>query len=234
MSDVAKAFVEMLRKSSDLPDHVRQGILGVGADAVPPLLELLAERSLDDPDNASGGKARLHASVLLGYLDDRRAVEPLLDALVADRGAPKLVRAHAASLTRLGDVAAPTLARAKAADSDADRMLLAMVLASCGERSDEVAAFLRELLPTDPMLVLPLVGRYGDPALATDVAKVLLTSGLDGPLTARAIQTLAELGVTHPKLDDLSDKAWEKARFDELSTLVSEAQKLLRDVLPEH
>ena len=231
MSDVAQAYVDLLRKSSDLPDHVRQGLLGAGADAVDALLALLADHSVDAPGHPSGGKARVHASVLLGHIGDRRAIEPLLEALVTDRAVPLQVRAHASALALIGDVAEPTLARVANATTEAAKLVLAMVLASCGEKRPEITEFLRELLPTEPMLVLPLVGRYGDPDLATDVGKVLLSGGLDGNLTALAVRTLGELGIAHPKLDTLSDKASSKAFGDDMSRLVTEAEKLLSEVM---
>jgi hypothetical protein len=231
MRDVAKAFVDLLRKSPELPDHVRQGILGAGADAVEPLLELLADRSVDAAGHPSGGRARVHASVLLGHLGDRRAVEPLLGALVSDRGTPILVRAHATSLARLGDVAEPTLAKARAAGSHAEKAVLAMVLASSREVRPDITAFLRELLPSDPQLVLPLVERYGDPDLAPDVGKVLLTAGTDAALARQAVRTLGTLGVTHPKLDALGRKAGEKLQAEELADVVAVAERLLAEML---
>lgn len=234
MADVAQAFVEMLRKSPDLPDHVRQGVLAGGDASVEPLVALLRDRSTDTPDHPSQGQARVHAAVLLGHLRDARAVEPLLEALVQDRSRPRLVRAHAGALARIGDVVEPTLARAAATDVFADRLVFAMVLASAGVRDDRIADLLRDLLPHDPALVLPLVGRYGDPALARDVAQVLLGAGVSQPRVTRlAVDALAELGVQHAKLDALHDKAQQKSALDELGQMIEVARTLLDDVLPE-
>jgi len=234
MSEVSRAFVDLLRKSPECPDHVRQGILASGEEAVEPLLELLGDPSVDAAGHPSQGQARIHAAGLLGVLKEPAAIDGLLDALLANRANGKLVGVIARALAHIGGVKEPALARLEVVEAEADRMMLAMVLASCGERDERIAALLRDMLPAEPQLVLPLVGRYGDPQLAPDVAKVLLAAGLDGRITALAVNTLEQLGITHPKLGELFDKASKKVQLEDAQELVDHAEKVLRETIRQH
>lgn len=233
MSDVTAAYVDLLRKGPDVPDHVRQGLLASGADAVEPLLALLGDPSVDVPGHPSQGQARRHAAGLLGVLGEASAISGLLDALLANRRHSDLVGVIARALAAIGGVTGPALERLEQADSEADQLMLLMVLASAGERDDRILAALRERLPTEPALVLPLVGRYGDPALAKDVGDVLLAAGLDGRVTALAVQTLQKLGVSHPLLEELGTKANAYAKTREAKDLVDRAEEVLKETLAE-
>jgi len=233
MSDVTAAFVDLLRKGPECPDHVRQGLLAGGEESIEPLLALLNDPSVDEPDHPSQGQARRHAAGLLGVLGHPAAIDGLLEAIVAYRSNSDLVGVIARALATIGGVKEPALAHLARTEHPAGRLMLAMVLASCGERDDRIAALLRDMLPTEPQIVLPLIGRYGDPALAPDVAQVLLAAGLDGRVTALAVQTLEKLGITHPKLTELYSKANKTEQLRDAKELMDRAQKLLAQTLKD-
>ncbi len=219
MSDVARAYVQMLTKSPDVPEHVIAGILATGADAIAPLAALLADRSLDADDVPSQGLARAHATELLGLSGEEEAIPPLLDALVVDRGYPKMVQAISQALARLhvsteGGIVGPTLARVQASADVRDHMMMAMVLTSARIRDPRVVELLRVLLPQDPDIVLPMIATYEDPALAPDVARILLDAADSKPRVIQAVHTLGRLGVRHPKLDALSQTTDELIRYE--------------------
>ncbi len=219
MSDVARAFVQMLSKSDDVPEHVISGILACRADAVEPLVEALNDRSFDAPSHPSGGLVRAHAAELLGHLGEPAAVEPLLDVIVADRANTRLVKSVAGALAQLhesldGGIATLALARVKATDDVLARMMLAMVLASAKVQDPAVTELLRDLLPQDPDIVLPLIATYGDADLAPDVARILLDAEGEPQRVMQAIHTLSKLGHRHPKLEALANKADELLRHE--------------------
>ena len=219
MSDVARAFAQMLTKSPDVPEHVIAGLIASGAEAIEPLVAVLNDRSLDASDHPSGGFARPHAAELLGHLADVSAIDPLVQVLVADRAQPRLVKAVADALARLhealeGGIAGALLDHVDATDDVRAHMMLAMVLASGKMQDARTTELLRTLLPQDPDIVLPLVTNYADPALAPDVAKVLLDASGQPKRAIQAVHTLAVLGHRHPKLDELARVADDTLRHE--------------------
>lgn len=224
MSNVAVAYAQMLTKSPDVPEHVIAGLLASRADAVEPLLAIAGDRSLDAAGLPNQGTARAHAVEMLGHLGEAAAIPGLLDLLVRDRQNSRLVGTVADALSAIGGVTDDALAKLASTSHLHERMMLAMVLASAGEHHDAIRDVLRELLPQDPDIVLPLIATYGDPALAPDVAETLL--GASGPRIMQAVHTLRKLGFVHPKLDDLAAKVYDTARYEV-------SRQLLLDLAPD-
>jgi hypothetical protein len=226
MSAVAQAYVDLLRRSPDVPEHVIAGVLGAGPAVVEPLVALLNDRSTDAADHPAGGMARAHAAELLGHVGDPAAIEPLLEVLVADRARPSMVKACAGALARLGDVSGPAFRRAQATPVRAEQLVLAMIIAAAGRRQPDITAWFAELLDAEPDLVLPLIARYGDRSLAPPVGQVLLASADRPQRVAACVGVLQVLGVNHPKLQQLAKTAADL-------TLVKVGQQMLDDLRPE-
>jgi len=236
MSDVARAFAQMLTKSPDVPEHVIAGLLATKQDAVAPLVEVLKDRSLDREDHPSDGLARVHAAELLGHVGQHDAIDPLVDVLVADRANRALVKAVSDALARIhqgidGGIAGALLDRVDATEDLTTHMMLAMVLASGKMEDPRTTKLLQRLLPQDPDIVLPLVVNYGDPALAPDVAQVIMDAGGHPQRVMQGVHALAQLGHRHPKLDELALKADEVLRHEVAHDLMLSAAPDLAVIL---
>lgn len=236
MSDVARAFAQMLTKSPDVPEHVIAGLLATKGDAVAPLVEVLKDRSLDRDGHPSNGLARVHAAELLGHVGREDAIDPLVDVLVADRADRPLVKAVSDALARIhedldGGIASALLDRVDATSDITTHMMLAMVLASGKMQDPRTTELLRTLLPKDPDIVLPLVVNYGDAALAPDVAQVILDAEEHPQRVMQGVHALAQLGHRHPKLDELAMRADELLRHEVAKDIIMSAAPDLAVIL---
>ncbi len=149
-----------------LDPKLRDEVLALGAAAVPELLRLLNDDSLQLEDSPGGGWPPIHAVDLLADLEAAEAVGPMLRVLCATTSDEIIHDRIVQRLPRLGrPVVEPALAILERRGSEEDvRSALCCVLADVGVRDDRIYARLRALFDDDPPLGATCLGSYGDPA----------------------------------------------------------------------
>jgi hypothetical protein len=202
-------YMAQLRRSGLRPsEKLVQRILGLGAAAVAPLLELATDRAAlyNAPPT---GWAGVHALRLLGEVGSASIVEPLLRAGTMNSGeteegsAPELWDSELPQiLARLGAAIIPQLWAF--ADDDTNLLdgrstaliTLSYITTVAPETQDEIVAGLRERLSAtdDPLLagyVLIALGNIGAPDAYAEVMALYKAGRIDraliGPATARQL-----------------------------------------------
>jgi hypothetical protein len=160
--DPRTAVRRLLTVGKKLPPPVAKQIRTIGADAVPFLVELVDDRRLYEPSAQGHGWAPLHAMLLLGELQDLRALEPIfrvlseadVEAAAFSRGLYAIVSFGVAALE-------PTLARYQAAGPD-ERTTCCEILAELQIKDERIWNALVESYDLDRPLGASHFQIYGD------------------------------------------------------------------------
>lgn len=194
---------ELRRAGPQSPDGAIAELIAFGADAVPPLVELLDDTDADEDDWTP-----LWAAVALGELKDERAVPALLRLLELEEG-DVLSEAAVEALAKIGPRALPgLLVFAKDARSwEARHYAYAALGLIPGDAS--LNALIRAL-DTDPLLWSALAAALADlgdrralPALQRLLPRC--DAGESGPVR----EAIAILEGSHPAYPKLHEKPWQ-------------------------
>jgi hypothetical protein len=158
-------FMRLVTAGEKLSDDARAEILGLGDQAILPLIGVLIHPDLCDEDDPGAGWAPIHAARLLCDLRAAEAIEPML-ALLGETGWDTVIHdAILRDLPQMGGAALePALRAAIATDDPEFKSSLLGILARLGVRDERILALLGEHLAVDPILVAGDLADYGDPS----------------------------------------------------------------------
>jgi hypothetical protein len=133
----------------------RRSVLSLGPQAVPPLISLLADASMQSEDSAGDGCARERAATLLADLGAVEAIEPMLEVLRTTDGLTATHEAVREAIPLLGKaVLEPVLAAYAGSMEPALRFSLASALSRLGHRDPRILSALVEHLHENRITVL--------------------------------------------------------------------------------
>ena len=143
-------------------DRGKQAVLARGQKAVPPLLSILMDDTLDKEGSRLDGMAPVYAAELLGSLRAGEAVEPLLDIVEESDTLSFLHEAAVIALGAIGDAAVePALRRYHETDDRECRLSLCQALVGTGGADERVYSLLLQQLDSNPDLAAGLLADYG-------------------------------------------------------------------------
>jgi hypothetical protein len=147
-----------------LPDRLRKDILALGADAVPPLLEILNDEPLARGRRTGQGWPPAHAVDLLVSLKAAEAVPSMLRKLTAS-GYGNII--YDRITERLHELGAPVLEPAlsmltEVAENQEARHAICEVLGKLRIKDDRILAALLHVYEDDPEYGAMLLADYGD------------------------------------------------------------------------
>ncbi len=173
-SEVAKLVAELvLHPRAVLPKGNAARIRMLADAARQPLIAILVDSKLRDPQGPGASWGPVHAARLLGELFPKQAVEPLLDTLATTSQLTPLREALTKALSPLGPpLIAPILARLPTAVG-AYRRELWSLLAGVGVRDPRVFAQLLAALAESPEDGAMHLAEYGDPDALPDLSRAL-------------------------------------------------------------
>lgn len=185
------AWVEQVRQCDepDLPQEVREGVLGYGSKSLPHLLELLHD---EDVLNEFGA---IHAIGLLGDLRELEAI-PALVRLLVDEPGTRLAEAADEALRVFGTAAIPDLVAAMPSDADCVAYTLGGCAAGLAPDSDafaQVRDALVALLDSDPAFAADCLVQLGDDSVLPKLMEALERAPIneaDGMVAGQAIVEL--------------------------------------------
>lgn len=206
-SESADSLVRSLLLANDrqhLTARERRTLLSLGSQVLLPLIAVLRDESLEEPDGPSGGYARERAAALLGELRAVEAIDALLDVL---RNSDVLSSTHDAvcnALAQFGMAAVEPVLSAFHSSTDAEhRVSLAGVLSRLRVSDPRILAALLEHLEEDRDHAAGCLADYGDAAALPPLLAALDAERVDpsaGPFGNQAIIELCaaieELGGT--------------------------------------
>jgi hypothetical protein len=117
--DIRRSVRRIISAGDSLPDQLRADIVGLGADAVPALVEILSSEELALSASIGAGSAPVHAADLLGALRAVTAVEAMLRALVETQPGDVLFDALVHALVSIGEPIVEPALRVYAETEDA-------------------------------------------------------------------------------------------------------------------
>jgi HEAT repeat protein len=207
----------LLMGGAILPPQSIAAILSLGDAAVEPLVAVLVDSDLRDPQGPAAGWAPVHAAQLLGQLPGERVVEPLLEVLASTAPLSPLRAAVEQALGRLGALLVnPTLARLPAGDSTY-RLQLLSLLANARVRDDRILVQLVRALSDSPPEAAMYLAEYGDPAALPELSRALDAHKLslpDDPSDDHALFELCEaIQLLGGKLTAAQQRKYECARL---------------------
>ncbi len=207
----------LLVRGATLPPQSIAEILSLGDAAVEPLVAVLVDSQLRDPQGPAAGWASVHAAQLLGQLPGERVVEPLLEVLASSAPLSPLRAAVEQALGRLGALLVnPILARLPAVDRTY-RLQLLSLLANSGVRDDRILVQLMHALSEFPPDAAMYLAEYGDPAARPALSRALDAHTLslpDDPSDDHAVFELREaIHLLGGKLTAAQQKKYECARL---------------------
>jgi len=177
-----------------LPPEERHRILALGPQAVPPLLAVLADESLELEDSPGEGYARERAATLLGELGATEAIAPMLEVLRNTDGLTVTHAAVAEAIPRLGPAVLEPVLVAFAGTTDPElRLSLAGALSRLGQRDLRILAALVEHLQEDPVHAAACLADYGDPAALPTLHAALSAEPVDPAPSLLGNQEIVEL-----------------------------------------
>jgi HEAT repeat protein len=185
--DPCAVIERLFDAEAKLSEEIAGAIRALGKSAVPRLLEILTDESLQEDDAKGAGYAPIHAANLLIDLRAEEALEPLLelystlefDLILRDRIAVRFPEYGAAALE-------PILARLGADPEYDDIESYCWLLSELGVRDERIAKLLRIVLEEEPEIASTMVATYGDPAFVPALLDTLWALKHDGKLdTAR-------------------------------------------------
>jgi hypothetical protein len=148
-------------------------ILDLAEAAVEPLVAVMVDCRLRDPNGPAAGWAPVHAAQLLGQLCDVRSVEPLLDVLATtNQLSPLRVTVERALAPMGARLIAPILARLPTA-VDGYRLQLWSLLANAKVRDKRIFVQLLDALAEYPEQGAMHLAEYGDPAALPELSRAL-------------------------------------------------------------
>ncbi len=200
-----------------LPPQSIAEILSLGDAAVEPLVPVLVDSQLRDPQGPAGGWPSVHATQLLGQLPSQRVVEPLLEVLASTAPLSPLRAAVEQALGRLGALLVnPILARLPAVNSTY-RLQLLSLLANARVRDDRILVQLVRALSESPPEAAMYLAEYGDPAALPELSRTLDAHKLslpDDPSDDHAVFELREaIQLLGGKLTAAQQRKYECARL---------------------
>lgn len=212
---------KLLKTGSTLPAKLREEILAVGAEAVPPLLEILEDELLLQGDSPGKGFAPIHAMELLSKLGALGAIEPMLQLLAATDWQDI---AHDRAIVLLPSLGAAVLEPALRAYAESEegsfRDSLRAVFGNLRVRDERVFRILLDQLEDDPASGAMNLADYGDPRALPNLSRTFDACEFkeDGPFANQVLieiqDAIEELGgvLTMPQLAKL-DRALEPRKF---------------------
>ena len=156
--------IDQLRATKEkLPPELREQILALRAEAVPPLIAILNDEQLGMSESPAEGWPPIHAVELLADLKATEAIEPMLDVLV-ETTFDHVINSNL--LLRLPEFGAavlePTLLRLKdARDEDVAHALVA-VLAKLGIKDERIFDAICDVFDEDLVFGVMYFADYGD------------------------------------------------------------------------
>jgi hypothetical protein len=158
----------------------RRAVLALGAEAVPPLIAMLTDASLQPEDSPGDGYARERAASLLGDLGAVEAIEPMLDVLRTTDGLTATHEAVLEAIVRLGPAVLEPVLLAYAGSTDPKlRFSLASALSRMGHHDPRILSALVEYLPENPDHGAGCLADYGDPAALPALHAALAAQPVD-------------------------------------------------------
>lgn len=177
-----------------LTAEAQSHVLALGPQAVPPLLAVLADESLQPEDSPGDGYARERAAVLLGRLHASEAIAPMLEVLETTDLLTATHQAVREALLRIGAAVLEPLFAAYATNTERDfRLSAAGVVARLGVREPRILALLLDHLECDPCLGAGCLADYGDPAALPALHAALAAQSVDTTPTLVGNQEIVEL-----------------------------------------
>ena len=207
----------LLMGGAILPPQSIAEILSLGDAAIEPLVTVLVDSQLRDPQGPAVGWASVRAAQLLGQLPGERVVEPLLEVLASTAPLSPLRAAVEQALGRLGALLVnPTLARLPAVDSTY-RLQLLSLLANARVRDNRISVQLVHALSDSPPEAAMYLAEYGDPAALPALSRALDAHKLslpDDPSDDHAVFELREaIQLLGGKLTAAQQRKYECARL---------------------
>jgi len=204
----------LLNTDRQLPSADRATLLALGEAAVPTLIEILADRTLQASKDDAESMAAIHAADILGDLRAVAAIAALLKELLSTEPGYILFDAALFALEAMGAaVVEPALALLPEAAAE-EKSSVASVLSRAGVRDPRILALLLEQLQLDAMLGAMHLGHYGDPAALPALIQVFDTTELDGSGGFFGNQALFELEASIRDLGGVLH-AEQTAKFEE-------------------
>ncbi len=218
-------IAEIRQAGEELPDSLRDAILALGQEAVPPLLELLEDESALEGNSPSAGSARTHAAKLLMNLRAVEAIEPLLRILKSVDYDSAIYNVITVNLSALGAPVLDPALRSLVQDlPDITRHGIYEILSNLGVRDERIFKILSAHFAKEPGLGAICFANYGD-----ERALPLLRQGIE------QFEPHWDTGVALLDLDEMRD-AYEALAGKlpaDLATRVAELKAQWREWEPE-
>jgi hypothetical protein len=193
--DIRRSVRRIIAAGDSLPAQLRAEIVGLGADAIPVLVEILSSEELALSASLGAGSAAVHAADLLGALRAVTAVEAMIRALVDTQPGDVLFDALVHALTSIGEPIVGPVLRVYAETEDATaRVGLTSALAGAGVLDDRILVVLVEQLMADPTSGAIDLATYGDPRALPALHRCFDSQPVDGesPAAHRALVDIRE------------------------------------------
>lgn len=145
-----------------LPDAARRAMLARGPAMAHLLVGVVNDRRYDADDAPGFGYARAHAAVLLGELDETRAIAAITRALIDTNRLP-VAKACLNTLARFGPDAVEELLQHEGTPGLRARRVLVTLICS-GVKDPRILAWLGTTIQSDPWFGSLLAETYDDPA----------------------------------------------------------------------
>jgi hypothetical protein len=147
-----------------LPSSLKDRIVSLGSEAVPLLLEILADEDLLDSDAPGSGWAPVHATTLLADLGAVDSIEPMLHLLSLTEPGYIMYDQLLFALPRLGPAVLEPALRAYQESPDAEYWeSICAVLSRLELKDDRIFSILVQQLERTPDLGAGYLADYGDP-----------------------------------------------------------------------
>lgn len=220
----------LLNKDRQLPPADRDAILALGQDAVPTLIEVLADRTMQASEDDAESMAAIHAADILGHLKAVAAIPALLRELLWMEPGYILFDAALFALEEMG-TACVEPALALLADATArEQASLASVLSQADTHDPRILALLLVQLDRDVMAGAMNLGRYGDPAALPDLLRAFDATPLSARRAMFADQALIELQASIVDMGGVLNAA-QQAKFRDACSPNDAFRKQMLDAL---
>ena len=205
-TDVDPRIARLFEEGQNLTDAARTAIVEMGEEATDPLVDVLADQKMWDEEAPGGGWAPIYAADILGEIGDRRAIDPMYDALAACEPDAILDTKLTVGLRRYGEDAIEPGIRALDRHGPDFRDDLAGVFSGLGLRKRVIFQVLVKTLVRSPIIGAANLAEYGDPqaldALFPMLNRLLRVAAEDRTKAEMAVAVAEAIEELGGELDD--------------------------------